>query len=104
ARGAEELHGEPDPESRKPARQVGPVRARIVHVVRRRAREVLGGGPVHGAERCAVADEERAGAVREKEALVWIERERVSAREAFEERAELRAGVEEGAVSAVDVV
>src|SRR5690606_24482465 len=47
---------------------------------------------------------ERAGAVREKEALVWIERERVSAREAFEERAELRAGVEEGAVSAVDVV
>jgi arylsulfatase A-like enzyme len=77
---AEHLHRQPDAQALESARQVRPVLARIVELIRiRRARQTAGRRGVCRAQRRAVAHEQRAGAVRQEHPLVRIESQRVCA-------------------------
>ncbi len=104
-RRAEQLHREPDAQPGKATRQLGPVLARIVEVFRMRHRRQIGGrGLVRGAQRGAVADEQRAGAVGQEHAFVRIEGQRIGARQPAQRVSQVIAQIEERPVRAVDVM
>ena len=70
----------------------------------RHRRQIRGGGFMRGAQRGAVAHEQRAGPIRQEHALVRIERQRVGARQAAKRVAQVVAQAEERPVGAVDVM
>jgi len=101
---AMELQRQPDPQAAEVAGELGTVLAGVVELLVRRGGEVAGGGRVGRPQRVPVAHQQRAVAVGQEQSLVRIEGHRVGAGEAREERAQLGARVEEGAVGPVHVV
>jgi hypothetical protein len=104
--GAEQLDGEPYPQSWKSARQIGPMLAWIVEVRRmRHRRQVVRRRLVGGAQRRALAHQQRPGAVRQEHALVRVERQGIGAGQAAQDSAaQVVTQVKERAVGAVHVV
>ena len=90
-RGPVELERQPDAQTRKSPRKVGPELMRVVQVrfivglrhvaARRRVRRL---------EHRSIGDEQSTGAVRQKHALVRVERQRIGSRQSREQRSQAR--------------
>ena len=102
-RRTEDLHREPDPQPGESTRELRPILRRIVELILIR-REIPRRRRMQRTQRFAVAHEQRTGAVREEHPLVRIERERVGARQAPQQRPQLRHHMEERAIGAVDMM